>query len=209
MSDAGTANLSRDLETAHRALLRQDGLQFYFTRLKTPLPPQWLVKLLQILGRIIGPVAPYLFWSVVALAVVAILVFIVREVFHRKHAPVRWRAHLGQESGEWRPAPDQARALLAEADALAGQGQYEEAAHLILLRSIQDIGSRRPNSLRPSLTSRDIALLPGLPPSARATFTGIAQTVEQSLFGGRRLDQGAFIRCRTAYEAFAIPSVWS
>ncbi len=210
MADAVTAKFLRDLGPAHQALARQDGLQFYFTRFKPPVPPAWLTKLLDFLGGIIGPAAPYLFWGVVALGVLAILVFVVREIFHRKRAAVQWRAaSMGQEDGQWRPAPEQARALLAEADALAGQGLYEEAAHLILLRSIQDIGSRRPNTLRPSLTSRDIAQLPGLPSAARETFAGIAQTVEQSLFGGRSLDQGGFMRCRAAYEAFAMAGAWS
>jgi hypothetical protein len=117
------------------------------------------------------------------------------------------RLVLGEET--WRPAPEVARALLEDADRLAEQGLYEEAAHLILLRSIQDIAARKPRAVQPSLTSRDIASLTVLSSSARETFTGIALAVEESLFGGRPMSREGFGRCRQAYEAFAAPGAWA
>ena len=41
-----------------------------------------------------------------------------------------------------------ARRWLEEADALAGKGQFEEAVHLLLYRSIEDIEKQRPDLLR-------------------------------------------------------------
>ena len=210
MSEATAASAIRDLVPAHQALLRQSQLQFHFARQPPPpKPPHWLEVLLHSLAPMIGPILPYIFWGGLAVGILIILVFIAREILYRRRQPVHWRANMGKESGEWRPAPEQARALLAEADRLAQQGLYEEAAHLILLRSIEDIQSRRPNAVRPSLTSRDIAVLPGLPASARDTFVGIAQAVERSLFGGRSLGQEEFTRCRAAYEAFAAAGAWA
>lgn len=206
MSEAGAANAIRDLASAHGILLDQHQLQFQFTQLPPPKPPPWLDALI----KMIGPVAPYLFWGALALGVLTILVFATRELLHRRREPIRWRGGpMGAEPEAWRPAPEQARALLAEADSLAAQGRYEEAAHLILLRSIEDIRARRPNTVKLSLTSRDIARLPGLPPEARDIFAAIAQAVERSLFGGRGLDRDEFSHCRAAYEAFAAPGAWS
>jgi hypothetical protein len=60
-----------------------------------------------------------------------------------------------------------------------------------------------------SLTSRDIAKVEALPRQARDVFSGIAEAVEQSLFGGRPLDRDGFIRCRQAYEAFTEAGSWA
>src|SRR5690606_26136672 len=95
-------------------------------------------------------------------------------------------------------------ALLSDADALAAQGRFAEAVHLLLLRSINDIDGRLPNAVRPALTARDIAGLDRLPTAARPTFRQIARVVEASLFGGGAVDQGAYGECRDAYEAFAL-----
>jgi hypothetical protein len=76
---------------------------------------------------------------------------------------------------------------------------------MILLRSIEDIDDRWPRQVAPALTSRDIAALAILPDAARRTFSGIAQVVEHSLFGGRPVDWDQFAACRDAYQAFALP----
>ena len=67
----------------------------------------------------------------------------------------------------------------------------------------------RPRSIKPALTSRNIAELDALPVSARPAFSRIARSVERSFFGGREVDAGDFAECRRAYEAFAIPNAWS
>src|SRR3546814_10172873 len=46
-----------------------------------------------------------------------------------------------------------ARALLAEADALAAEGRFAEAAHLLLYRSVEDIEGRRPGLVKPDRKS--------------------------------------------------------
>jgi hypothetical protein len=108
-----------------------------------------------------------------------------------------------------RPPARRARALLEEADALAAAGRFDEAAHVLLYRTIDDLEGRRPRAVRPALTSRDIAALEVIPPPARGAFAVIAEVVERSFFGGRRLDAGAFAACRQAYEAFVSPQSWA
>jgi hypothetical protein len=207
MAQVAGAEGLRDLDAAHRALLQHSDLQFQLTPPPVFKPPFWL-KFIEPLFKALAPVLPYVFWACLILGAATILIFVAREMLSRRRDPVRWRANLGAESGDWRPAPEQARMLLADADRLAEQGRFEEAAHLILLRSIEDIQDRRPRLVRPALTSRDIGRLPGLPEAARETFVGIAEAVERSLFGGRSLDREAFVRCRQAYEAF-VAGAWS
>lgn len=207
-ADQTLANFDR----AHAALLKQSDLQFHLSPIKPPTPPAWLTWLLHHMGpvaKVLGPAAPYIFWPALALGTGTILYLIGRNLYGLKRGGVNAGLRLTGAEAAWRPAPDQARALLEDADRLAAQGLFVEAAHLILLRSVEDIQSRRPRVLRPSLTSRDIAMLEGLPPQARDIFAGIAEAVERSLFGGQPLDGEGFGRCRQAYEAFADAGSWA
>ena len=108
----------------------------------------------------------------------------------------------------WQPSPERARLLLADADALAAAGRYDEAAHLLLLVAVQEIGARRPGLVRPALTAREIAALPALSPQARDVFGTIARIVERCLFGGRSIGANDYASIRAAFEQFTIPDIW-
>jgi hypothetical protein len=217
MASQTAAEALDKLGPAHAALLRQTDLQFQLSQAPPPRPPPaWLIKLLEPLGKALGsgikalgPVAPYIFWIGVALGAAFILFLIGQRLFAMKRGLVMGKLKLAAGVEPWRPAPEQARALLEEADRLAAEGKFVEAAHLILLRSIQDIQARRPRAVAISLTSRDIARLEALPPPARVLFSGIAEAVEISLFGGRPLDRDGYARCRDAYSSFAEAGSWA
>jgi hypothetical protein len=102
-----------------------------------------------------------------------------------------------------------ARALLAEADALAAEGRFAEAVHLLLYRSVEDIEGRRPGLIRPAMTSRELAGAQDLPGVARDAFSRIARAVEISLFGGQAIDAGAWTQCRSAYAELTVPRNWA
>ena len=127
-------------------------------------------------------------------------------------APRRHRPTPPTLSGLGASASDaaaKAAVRLAEADRLAAEGLYAEAAHMLLLRSVADVESGRPGRIRPSFTSRDIAALPELGPEPRAAFSLIAGVVERALFGGRPLDAEAWRTCRSAYDVLARPEAWA
>jgi hypothetical protein len=177
---------------------------------------KWLAKLLEPLGKglqpvgkALAPLAPYIFWGGVAIGAAFILFLIGQRLFAVKRGLTLGGLKLAAGAEPWRPAPEEARALLEEADRLAAEGRFVDAAHLILLRSIQDIQARRPRAVAVSLTSRDIAGLEALPPPARALFSGIAEAVEISLFGGRPLDRDGYARCRDAYSNFVEAGSWA
>jgi hypothetical protein len=59
-----------------------------------------------------------------------------------------WRDRRPREAAaetEWTPDRAAAIALLEEADRLAAEGRYGEAAHLLLQRSVHHIAAARPN----------------------------------------------------------------
>lgn len=192
---------------AHHALIADRTLQFRMKGIDPPpKPPNWLEPLMKSLEAA-GPVLSWIFWIIIGIAALGIVWLIVREVV-RIRLPRR-QPKLNISDPLWRPQAAQALALLADADALAAEGDFAAAAHLLLTRSIQDIDGRLPNTVRPALTARDIGGLARLPEAARPTFARIARVVEASLFGGASVDRAAWLDCRDAYEAFAFPAHWS
>jgi hypothetical protein len=208
-SIAGAAGAADRVAAAHEALLRQPGLQFEFeAQAPPPELPDWLRAFFQFLAGF-QPVFEVLFWVAIALLVGLILYFVVREVVRH------YRREAGAETAkdnnvpDWRPPVAQARALLSDADRLAAEGRYAEAIHLLLFRSIEDLDARRPHTVKPALTSRDILDLQALPSVARQALSRLVRTVEWSFFGGRLVDAADFSACRRAYEQFAFPESWT
>lgn len=154
-----------------------------------------------------SPALQILLWAAAAILVLLILYWVASRLRDRRRAPAAPGKAKEQES-DWRPEAAPALRLLGEADALAADGRYGEAARLVLFRSIEDIEARRPRLLRPALTSRDIAGLAGLPGGPRAAFARIAMMVERSLFARAELAADDWRDCRAAYEEFAFAESW-
>lgn len=192
---------------AHARLLQDNSLQFDRVAYKTPDTPDWLEGLGKFLEAI-APALEWVFWIGLGVIVALILYAIGRELLRLRRPLARAKPAATETVTEWRPDAQAARDLLTEADALATRGLYAEAAHLLLLRSVQDIEKRQPRALRVSLTTREIAALKALPDAARPAFGLIGRVVEGSLFGGGSVGQGEFAECRQAYEAFALPEGW-
>src|SRR5262249_8337494 len=128
---------------------------------------------------------------------------ILQEILRRlPGAPKAAKAVAAPRKPEFRPTAARAQALLEEADRLARDGRFSEAARVLLHRSINDIEDAFPNLVMPSLTAREIGVLEPLSPRGRDVFAMIARAVERSLFGGRDLDANDFASCRQAYVDF-------
>lgn len=199
-------------DQGYAAVRGDHAIQFDFPRFNPPpaKPPAWLealYKAIAAFSRWAAPAWPFLFWGLVALLVLALIVALVPSL--RQSALALWRRWRRKPAPEaeapvWQPQAEVARALLQEADALAAAGRYDEAVHLILFRSIEDIEAWRGDIVRPSLTSRDIARADALPDRARQVFARIVAAVERSLFGGRPLGRGDWDEARADYAHFAL-----
>ncbi len=189
-------------------------------------PPAWLEvvgrffrKLLEPLGRFFSwldgflpeaGVVRVLLWTLVALAVAVLVAAIIRRI---RSGQWRWRPRPNAiesavEEEDWRPEASPLRAWLEEADALAREGRFAAAIHCLLLRSIDDLASRRPQLFRPSLTGRELSRSPLVPPRARTLFASIAAIVERSLFGGRAVDESEWLEARQTYSEFSRAGAW-
>jgi len=228
----GTPNpIAAKLAEAHRALRADMSVQFDLKRaVPPPPPPAWLGSVGRFLRRIFGPIARGLNWlfsfipggpwaTVLLYGILAMLAgaLVWMVAVRLKEGAWRWPRRRratqlavdAEPEEDWRPDAAPARALLREADALAGEGRFAEAVHLLLLRGVEDITRRRPVLNRPALTSRDLAAADTIPARPRLLFAGIARLVERSLFGGRALGAGEWGEARAAYADFALPRAWS
>lgn len=208
MTEPGTAD-AEWLARMHKQLLADDSIQFDLPTLVRPEPPEWLKPLLEALAKL-GPYMIYLFWGAVITGI-AIIAFLL--VLEAKGVAWRlpWRRARKEDEvkEEWRPDAGAAQILLSEADALAARGDYDEAVHLLLRRSVADIATRLPDFLRPSLTARDIAAASSIPTRPRTAFSEIARIVEAALFARRPVGAEGWRQARGAYERFAFRDAWA
>jgi hypothetical protein len=193
-------------DAAWRGLLSHRDIQFDFPDSPAiPPTPLWLRHLLEFIDRH-AVWFKWGGWILLGAAVLTIGYFLVRHLLQRGFSqadnfPLR-------PVPAWQPTAEQARLLLRDADALAAQGRFEDAAHLLLLVAIQEIGDRRPGLVLPALTSREIATLDALSAQARQIFSHIALVVESCIFGGRTLAADDYAEVRRTFEQFTVPHTW-
>lgn len=166
-----------------------------------------LGDLLSPIGQFIGISWPILQWVLLALVVLLVLYFILRMVgpLQRKGGNVKDKS--ATSVPEWRPDEEESVALLGDADQLAAEGRYDEATHLLLVRSVIQISEARPDWVEPSSTARELAALPALSNAARTAFGVMSERVERSLFALRALDRSDWDAARKAYADFALARI--
>jgi len=206
MAGEGAGVPAGNQDAAWRGLMQHHDIQFGFPDSAAIAPqPLWLRHLIQFLSQH----AAWFKWGGWTLLAAAVLVagyFLVRHLLQRGFSqadnfPLR-------PMPAWQPTAEQARLLLQDADALAAQNRFADAAHLLLLVAIQEIGDRRPGLILPALTSREIGSLDALSPQARQIFSHIALVVERCIFGGRTLSADDYAEVRRTFEQFTVPHAW-
>ena len=224
-----TSAAAQRFADAHRALRDDPAIQFGMGPAVPPKPPEppawlkWLFEHLKPVGRFFdwisslmpaAPLAQFLLWTVIgALALMLVWMIVTRVRSGEWRVPFKKRRARQVAVGElpeeeWAPDFAPAREWLSEADALAARGLYAEAVHHLLFRSVEDIRQKRPQLVRPSLTSRELAAATGIPTIARELFARIAGYVEHSLFGGHPVGADDWMKARAAYADFALPGQW-
>lgn len=203
---SGDSSFTRDWEA-----VRANGeVQFAPVDLPPdPAPPDanWLGDLMEWLGAFLQPLgkALALNWDMIKWLLLGAGATVLVLAFWRLVFPMLRKAGnpAPEDASSLAPERAQAEQLLEDADALARQGRFAEAVHLLLMRSVRQIAETRPDLVPPSATARELARLPALPGAARTAFAVIADRVERSLFALRHLSNEDWQAARSAYADFA------
>ncbi|MHA7820083.1 MAG: hypothetical protein ACX930_10605 [Erythrobacter sp.] len=222
---AGTQGASPSAPASWRELRENGDIQFEPVTTVPPPPPeprepgwfeqalvsffQWLGELLAPIGQLLGVSWPVLQWILLALLVVFIVYFAIRTFgpMSLRGRNAKDRAKSAMSEPEWQPTKEESVALLEDADRLAAEGRFDEATHLLLMRSVTQISEARPDWVEPSSTSRELAALPALSNAARGAFATISERVERNLFALRSLDRSDWEAARKAYADFALARI--
>ncbi len=212
----GTPSVQLSLADARRLIHTVNEHKDIQTRFGHTAPPdphaaEFWRKVLEAIGRffrgmgeLFAPIAPAVPWLLYALAAVVICLLlspVVRLFLTSRFERLFARDNLRPEEA-WRPTRAAVAALLGDIDALAAQGLYDAAVHLLLVRSVADINAFRPDLVRPHYSARDILIHPLLPEGARPAFKAIVGWVETSYFAGIVVGKAGFDACRQAYVDF-------
>jgi hypothetical protein len=206
-------NENASFDAAWRDVRGDEEIQFSNITPKPPEPPpEWWTDFLEWLSDALAPAAEGLVaaWPTLRIILIVLLAAGVLTLLWVILSPYwqDWRSRKPKAEEEWLPDQTAARRLLEEADVLADKGQFDEAAHLLLFRSIEDIEKRRPDLLRPSNTSREIERFDSLPETARAMFAIIAGHVERGIFAATPIGEEGWTASRNAYGEFALADSW-
>lgn len=209
------AQAAQDAAAAWQKVHTDPSIQYAPVNVEVPArqTPDWLIALgkffkaiFEPIGRALGLSWPVLLWVIIAAAVL----FVAYAVW-RFTEPLRlgWQRKQAAAAApeEWTPDRAEALALLEDADALAREGRYDEATHLLLRRSVHQIAQARPEWVGRASTAREIGSIAALPDKARATFAQISALVERSLFALRALNADDWQAARQAYAEFALERI--
>lgn len=221
---------AQQFAAAHRALRGDASIQFSLPAAPPePKSAEWVKHLIEWLNHVLAPLGRAVLWLVRMLpdapygrillwSTLIVVIGCFAWIAYQRMRYGRWRwpslrrrsaTSTTDKDGEWVPDTSPALTWLEQADALASQGRFAEAIHHLLIRSVEDIAIRRPQLVRPSITSRELSVASIIPERARAMFASLAFLVERSLFGGRAVAAAEWSSARDAYAQFVLPEAWN
>jgi hypothetical protein len=176
------------LDDPHEALERLEREGFL-----PPPPPEGL-----------GAIMRVIFW-VFVIACGCFLVFaIVHFIAQRGRHPDAQQALAGSTDRAVRvgeDAPSLSRQAHDDAEHLAAEGRFAEAIHVLLLRTLTELG-RKEGRFSVDLTSREILAKVRVREDPRQALKVLVGSVEKSLFAQRPVDRMDYDRAVDCYERF-------
>ena len=92
---------------------------------------------------------------------------------------------------------------LGDAEELAARGEYREAIHTLLLRTLQELVRSSAVRVGPAMTSREILGRVPIAPDARDALQGLIVAVELTHFGDDEATEEDYRRCLAQFQKFA------
>jgi hypothetical protein len=92
---------------------------------------------------------------------------------------------------------------LGDADELARRGEFAEAIHTLLLRTLQELARSAAVRVAPATTSREVLARVPLLADARSALADLIRAVEITHFGDQPASAADYERCRQQFAVFA------
>lgn len=150
---------------------------------------------------ILGTIIQWLMWALVAVAAGLLVFWVATELSGLSGD----NAALAEGPEDPAAGPD-LRVIerpLGDAEELARRGDFTEAVHTLLLRTLQELVRSTAVRVSPALTSREILALVPLAPDARDALADLITAVELTHFRGTAATQPDYERCRAKFQVFA------
>ena len=144
---------------------------------------------------------PEVLWFVVIVGI-AVLLYAFRDMIPALR-PGRDGAWAPDEAGGAELEAQPPAIALGAADALALQGRFAEAMHVLLLHALAVIRRRLDEPFADSMTSREILRSRQLPDSLRSPLREVVGRVEWSYFGEHPAAGEDYAACRTSFATLA------
>jgi hypothetical protein len=139
-------------------------------------------------------------WVLAGVGALLVLLWLLRDLLGLGARPTR-------AAVDARPDDATVRAVVAaplrDAEALAADGKFGEAIHILLLRTLAALVERSQRRIPPSLTSREIIAAAHLRADADAALRGLVSAVEVSHFGGQEPAAAEWQLCLDHFHRFA------
>ena len=153
-----------------------------------------------------GRVGTLLLWTLAFAGGALLVIYLVNALPHlarRSRAEPDQKSKPGSHGEEAPMGRPQGESPLDEADRLARQGNFGEAVHLLLFRTLENLRRRLDAAQWLSLTNREIVRRVPLKEGAKSALALIVNMAELSHFGGRALDEAQYRTCRESYRRLA------
>lgn len=150
----------------------------------------------------LSAIATALMWVLIVVAIALIALLMIQEFVGYNPD-----AEIGDDGAQPVTSKDADAAVVArplgDAEALAQAGDFAEAIHVLLLRTLEELSRRGGVQLPPSLTSREILGRIPLPGDAQHALADLVTAVEVSHFGGATPGASDYHLCRDRFQLFA------
>jgi hypothetical protein len=144
----------------------------------------------------------FLLWGVVIVGI-ALLVFWLGSELMRYGGDDKQLASDDDDAGKSSVDLAVIQRPLGDAEELAARGEYTEAIHTLLLRTLQELVRSAAVRVSPAMTSREILARVPLLADAREALAGLITAVEITHFGGDQATRDDYLRCLAQFQKFA------
>jgi hypothetical protein len=150
-----------------------------------------------------SPIASTLLWGLLIVGGALIVVWLVSELARFAGDPEVPREDAAAGARLAAAAAAILDRPLGDADELARRGEFAEAIHTLLLRTLHELARTAAVRILPAMTSREVLARVPLLAGARDALSGLITAVELTHFGDEPAGAADYERCRQQFHVFA------